>query len=678
MTRGFESLSDADVGAGRVGRLHTPEAPQGGAVDTPAFFPVLNLMGGPTPISGGIWSRLRNRLFGDDAFQGAMFQAMSFLDFNLGPDQVNKWRNEADGLHDWFTGHQSPKDNPKPPAFTQPLFVDSGGFKLMNSRTFADPPEEGGDENEWGIYTNPDSILELQYDYGADLLATLDYPIPPDLDDGEKYQRIEDSIDSAVECLRLLNEADKYTDWNPTVYAAIHGHSHEEIAYYVSELRQRTDYPESIDGFAVGSLVPLRSGNVDTLVDIVQGATDAIPDDRRDDLALHVFGVGGHLAPLMAVLGVDSYDSSTYVQAAQHMDFIHPTTSGGSRDIMDFVHPVAWEKISAIELEADEWQCSCPACAELEQIGIQDMKDVLEADRSYQPITLERDGQTRTYMKSDFYAIIAYHNFHMYQREVDAVREAISDGRLGNLISNAAKANDDIATGLARAAARWPDLRDYVPNPREIEANAPDSNPKTFQSQFGPNGEPVVPTRNGTSLAHTPADFDFQNTDYSPNADARVCLILPCSQTKPYRDSRTHRVVRSRLTEAGVWDFVDKVSVSGLYGPVPKRFETNTPIETYDYVLTDADKDQIELVKERLVDFLNTYASEFDEVYGYATSKTYRTTIKSAFEEANTGVILPTDPPARRLTEHFRTEHLDELADRIIHTLDSSVLRDPE
>lgn len=245
MTRGFESLTNADVGAGRVGRLHTPEAPQGGAVDTPAFFPVLNLMGGPTPVSGGIWSRLRNRLFGDDAFQGAMFQAMSFLDFNLGPDQVDKWRNEADGLHDWFTGHQSPKDNPKPPAFTQPLFVDSGGFKLMNSRTFGDPPEEGGDKNEWGIYTNPDSILELQYDYGADLLATLDYPIPPDLKDEEKYQRIEDSIDSAVECLRLLNESEKYADWNPTVYAAIHGHSHEEIAYYVSELHQRTDYPES-------------------------------------------------------------------------------------------------------------------------------------------------------------------------------------------------------------------------------------------------------------------------------------------------------------------------------------------------------------------------------------------------------------------------------------------------
>ncbi len=579
-----------------------------------------------------------------------MFQAMSFLDFNLSANAVESWRTDANGLHDWFTDHDSPKDNPTPSPFTQPLFVDSGGFKLMNSRTFGDPPEEGGEANEWEIYTNPESILSLQYDYGSDLIATLDYPIPPDLNDAEKYERIEASIDSAVECLRLLEEEEEYADWDPTVYAAIHGHNYSEVAYYVSKLLERTDYPERIDGFAVGSLVPLRSSNIGTLVDIVQGATDSIPPHRQDDLALHVFGVGGKLGPLIAVLGVDSYDSSTYVQAAQHKKFIHYDT---------------WETVLASEISTDTWKCQCPACEELTDVGIRDMQRVFEADRSYKPVEFERNGEVKKYMKSDFYALIAHHNFHVFQNEVTEVREKIKREELGSLVESKAKQNDDIATGLARAAARWPDLRPLVPEQMDIESNAPESNPQTFQTRFDSEGSHIVPPTDGTSLAHTPADFDLRETTYCLDTDETICLILPCSATKPYSSSRTHKVVKERLVDAGLWNNIHKVSVSGLYGPVPKDFESQDAVLTYDYVLTDADESQVELVKDRLVSYLDDYGDHFDNVIGYATSKTYRTTIDAAFEEAGIGRILPSDPPSRRLTEHFRTEHLDELVSAI-------------
>lgn len=659
MTQGFELLEDANIGSGRLGRLYTPEAPQQGGVNTPAFFPVLNLIGGPTPVSGGIWSRLRNRLFDDEAFQGAMFQAMSFLDFNLSPEKVDRWRNDADGLHDWFTGHESPKDNPEPAAFTQPLFVDSGGFKLMNSRTFGSPPDEGGTENEWGIYTNPDSILKLQYDYGSDLIATLDFPIPPDLNQAEKYQRVEDSIDSAVECLRLLEEDEKYSDWEPTVFAAIHGHDYEEVAYYVSNLFERTDYESTIDGLAVGSLVPLRSNNIGTLVDIVQGATDAIPPNRRDEIALHVFGVGGQLGPLLATLGVDSYDSSTYVQAAQHQKFIHPEGDG---------------KVDAMELKSGMWNCDCPACEELTEVGIEDMKYVFGADQSYKPIEIDRNGEVRTYMKSDFYALIAHHNFHVFQDEVERVRSAIRKGQLGALVETTAKNSNELAEGLARAASRWPELRALVPGNVAIEANAPDESPQTYQTQFDKEGDITIPTK-GTSLMQTPGDFDIRETDYEPPEEKEICLILPCSQTKPYRNSRTHEVVESRLREADLWDNVHKVSVSGLYGPVPIMYESHEAVVTYDYVLTDADQSQIELVEDRLVSYLKTYGDEFESVFGYATSKTYREVIQTALNETE-GTVLPTDPSVRRLTEHFRNEHLDELAATIARTVEAPSIED--
>ncbi len=526
----------------------------------------------------------------------------------------------------------------------------------MNSRTFGEHPEEGGEENDWGIYTNPRSILDLQYDYGADMLATLDYPIPPGLADDEKYERVEKSIDSAVECLRLLEEDEKYADWDPTVYAALHGHSHDEVGYYVSKLLERTNYEDSLDGFAVGSLVPLRSGKIEMLVDIVQGATMAIPPNRRDEFALHVFGIGGQLAPLIAALGVDSYDSSTYVQAAQHQDFINPKDG---------------KKTNATELTADEWNCDCPACEELTDVGVADMKEVFAADRSYKPVEIKRDGETRSYMKSDFYALIAHHNFHVFQREVNEVRDAIMDGSLHTLLTERARQNADLGAGLARAASRWPELRSVVPEGFDIAENAPSNGAELRQTVFNDDGSLAVESSQKTSLEHTPDDFDIRREQFEPSSEKPVCLIVSCSDTKPYSDSKTHLEVANRLSEAGLWNEVEKVSVSGLYGPVPQEFETHDAVLSYDYFLTDADTDQVNRVQNRLVEFLEAHKDQYRAVFAYVTTKTYRTTIEEAFDQAGVGTMLPSDPAVRRVTEHFRNSNLDELAVSIRAVLSS-------
>jgi len=127
----FETESTDDAGNARRGTIHTPH----GDVQTPAFFPVVNFIGGPNEKSGGIWSRLRNHLFGEPEFQGAMFQAMSFLDFNITPESLENWRSKP--IHDHFTDHEPVKPyHSQPESFTKPLFVDSGGFKLLNSDTF--------------------------------------------------------------------------------------------------------------------------------------------------------------------------------------------------------------------------------------------------------------------------------------------------------------------------------------------------------------------------------------------------------------------------------------------------------------------------------------------------------------------------------------------------------------
>lgn len=657
----FETESSGDLGNARRGVIRTTC----GDVETPAFFPVVSFIGGPTPQSGGIWSRTRNRLFGEPEFQGAMFQTMSFLDFNLTPDALEAWRKST--IREHFTDHDPVRPQyGQPASFTQPLFVDSGGFKLLNSDTFGDPPEEGGDDNEWEIYTNPESILNLQLDYGADIIATLDYPIPPNLNEEETTQRMEDSIDSAIECLELLEEREE----SPAVYIAIHGHDYETINWYVGTFLERVeDIDKSFEGFAIGSLVPLRN-NVETLVDIIQGAKDAIPDNREDDLGLHVFGVGGKFTSLLALLGVDSFDSSSYIRAAQFKKIINRQVQpsehrledydGGLKELGGTDRYSSWSKFTAEELkDRDDWNCRCPACQELKDIGVDQMYETLYESDSY-----DRSGD---YMKSDFYAMIAFHNFHVYQDEMNHVRNRIEKDDERALLRYVARLATNgvgkLEKALMRAQYRDPNITDGL---REIgydELTPQQKSIRTYTDERGNTGkdEPTI------SLEYTPDDFNvLTQDDYNPG-DERVLLVIPCSQTKPYSDSRTHRVVEEAVSK---WaDDVHKVTVSGMYGPVPKAFEEIPPVKSYEYVLNSVEKDRQQLVIDRLTEYLERYGSEFDVVVGYATSKTYREVIERAFSEYGAGTTLPENPERRALTEHFRKTNLQELTDHIAENL---------
>ena len=667
----FESEFSDGYGNARRGTLQTPH----GAVETPAFFPVVNFIGGPNEQSGGIWSRLRNHLFDEPEFQGAMFQAMSFLDFNLSPESLEYWRSEP--LHDHFTGHDPVKENHDQPAdFTKPLFVDSGGFKLLNSDTFGDKPEDGGDDNDWSIYTNPESILNLQLDYGADIIATLDYPIPPNLNDEETTQRMEDSIESAIRCLELLEDEED----PPAVYVAIHGHDYETINWYVGTFLDRTEHlDKSFEGFAIGSLVPLRT-NVETLVDIVQGAKDAIPEDRVDDLGLHLFGISGKFTALLALLGADSFDSSSYMRAAQFKKFInrelgvtdHATVrnpNASDHDLSDFGIDIEqssetrwgadWSKFTADKLP-NNWGCQCPACTKLRDIGFDQMQATLYNSDSY--------DQSGFYMKSDFYALMGYHNFHVYQNEMNYVRRLIEQGD-GKLLEYVAKmARNDVGNvrrGLKRATVRDTDLAKQLKELgyNRLVADREDGEQKRLEVDTPVESQEI-------SLEHTPEDFNvLDHDDYAPDGE-EVLLLLPCSQTKPYSNSRTHRVVSEAISQ---WqDQVHKVSVSGMYGPGPQEFENLSQVKSYEYVLTNVESDRQQLVVDRLVAYLEKYGESFDIIVGYATSKTYRTVISRALEAYGTGVVIPREPRMRSLTEHFRATNLEELTDYLSGELSSA------
>jgi len=168
------------------------------------------------------------------------------------------------------------------------------------------------------------------------------------------------------------------------------------------------------------------------------------------------------------------------------------------------------------------------------------------------------------------------------------------------------------------------------------------------------------------SLKYTPHSFDLSRREYEPPDGKDVLLLIPCSQKKPYSESRTHSILFDKL--GARTDRIHKVTVSGMYGPVPKQFETEQPVLEYEYVLAKEDTEQIEFVTDRVVRYLEAYGDQFDHVFGYVTSKTYRRVIEQAFSEYGRGKVLPEDPEALQLTEYFRNSNIDQLLRRLDET----------
>ncbi|MCZ6678486.1 MAG: tRNA-guanine transglycosylase, partial [Candidatus Poribacteria bacterium] len=187
---------------GRIGELHLQ---RGGAdlppLSTPILYPVLAFMTGTTPRGGGIWKYLLRDFMKRDV--PILSQVLHFLDFNLTGKNIERWREkpmrasyrEINGRYD------------------APLFLDSGGFKLLYNA--------GLDLSEFGIHkqTEADDILAFQLDFGGDIIASLDYPLPPRLARSEAEARMHRSLQNAFRAAERL--ADMETP--PYFYICCHG-----------------------------------------------------------------------------------------------------------------------------------------------------------------------------------------------------------------------------------------------------------------------------------------------------------------------------------------------------------------------------------------------------------------------------------------------------------------------
>ncbi len=153
------------------------------------------------------------------------------------------------------------------------------------------------------------------------------------------------------------------------------------------------------------------------LVRMVAATRKAMPYS----VPLHLFGAGHPLTMALAVaLGCDTFDSASYILFAREGRFM--TERGVSR------------------LEALKYlPCSCPVCTKTSVKGLMD---------------LDHRDRTRS---------LAVHNLHILRKELDSCKEAISEGRLWDLIREKANAHPKLWGALAEFERAGDLLRDGTP-----------------------------------------------------------------------------------------------------------------------------------------------------------------------------------------------------------------------
>lgn len=596
---------------------------------TPLLFPVVCMMTGTTARGGGLWKYILQANSEHGLLRRShpaiplMSQVVHFMDFKVSPNAVEVWRREG-LIPRYVEEFPDLKGN-------NPLFLDSGGFKLLFNKSL--------DLSNYGLPMDEqqaERIIKLQMELGGDLIATLDYPLPPGLVREEAVQRMQKSQANALKAASYIKQ---HLKTEPFLFIAVHGQNGQDIERYVSDMFHKMEQKGLADmnfGMAIGSLVPLRGGHkYPIMVELVRGAIRGVPERYRHKTPIHVFGISGNLIPILVYLGVDTFDSSTYAQQARSLRYFNPSSH-----------------TAQAVLEMSDLNCDCRVCRELD---FDELHESLTSDIRYRPLP-------SGHYKSKYYADIALHNLEMDFRMVEDVRAALSANEMIEYLARHAQLFPKLDAAFDLLAGQDEQLAGRMSRTTLPVASLPHM---PIEEQFF---RPI-------SLNYTSDSFCVNSNGYQPPSEKTILLVIPCSSKKPYSESRSHKLLAKRLSKrlsSGV-SAIHKVTLSGLYGPVPEEYETEEAVIQYDFQLDPSNKEQISLCSKRMTEYLKQYEVHYQAIFGYATSLAYRSVLEQVEKECDKFKLFPLKPKSRRLTEFFRQKNIVELLDAV-----ASVVEHPE
>lgn len=199
-----------------------------------------------------------------------------------------------------------------------------------------------------------------------------------------------------------------------------------------------------------------------------------------------------------------------------------------------------------------EFPCSCPICSKYypEEVKSMDFENKAE--------------------------LIGMHNTYVLENQITLVKEQIRTENLRNLVESRAKTHPELFAILRFADANQ-NFRAKIPIFKRSKA---------LFTSLEVNRPDVVKFFENSINAYEPA--------------GKTLVLLPCSATKPYSFSKTHRTLKKLVDFRGVNEII-------ISSPLvsPREFELCYPVMNYDTTVTgEWTGDEIDFVADRLSRFI--------------------------------------------------------------------------
>lgn len=199
-------------------------------------------------------------------------------------------------------------------------------------------------------------------------------------------------------------------------------------------------------------------------------------------------------------------------------------------------------------------------------------------------------------------ARLVAHNLEAARQELERIRHAIATGTLRALVERR----------VYTKAASVEVLRRMDREHHYLEAAAP-------RHRTTP-----LPAMTGEAL-WSPEVESFRRRvrdAYEPPRSAKVLVLLPCSQKKPYKISRSHRAFARVLDESGIRPLLHEAMVTSPLGLVPRELEEAYPANQYDIPVTGHWlRDEEAIVKEQVSALLSKH--DYDHVVVHMGQATF-------------------------------------------------------
>ncbi len=255
----------------------------------------------------------------------------------------------------------------------------------------------------------PQEIVEFQRDIGVDVGTILDVFSLPD----DSHEKVRDDMLVTIERAKESTKIKGDMMLAGTIQGSVFPDLRRECAEKMSSM--------NLDFHPVGGVVPLmESYRYADLVDAVMNSKMGLDPSRPT----HLFGAGHPMIfPMAALMGMDFFDSSSYVKYARDGRLMF---RDGTKHLKDL----------------KEMPCTCPICSKYtpEELGAMPEEDRVKA--------------------------IAMHNLYVSFAELRRVKQAIREGSLWELVEGRARSHPALLDALRHLERYREYMEKYEPASR--------------------------------------------------------------------------------------------------------------------------------------------------------------------------------------------------------------------